>query len=314
LVKAQETLPVHLRETMQYRMPFPHIRDAKAGLDHVFHFLNHREHHACEGFDSILKLRLSEHDPFRPVSELIAAGYSPDALRALNPRPILETPAERYTRLRQGYRFAKIPQAVAPLLLANHREVVVEVEGEINLGCKSAPAVYRDLRSPHLTVGRKFLAYASTMDDAWVHLTDGRRYICSVAKTDAISMTDRDAGRQAAAEKYGQIKRVLKSVQRLDVEAPSRAADLDHNLALAERQYQGCTLLIPGASEATASAQTDLVGAEVVLVEAKTRRAEIEERIGAVRGNLDDIFGGSRPAEVENEEQEEAVEQLAKML
>jgi hypothetical protein len=314
LVKAQETLPVHLRETMQYRMPFPHIRDAKAGLDHVFHFLNHREHHACEGFDSILKLRLSEHDTYRPISELIAAGHSPDALRALNPRPILETPAERYTRLRQGFRFARLPLAVAPLLLAHHREVVVEAEGEINLGSKSTPAVYRDLRSPHLTVGRKFLAYASTTDDAWVHLTDGRRYICSVPRTDSVSMADREALRLAAADKYGQIKRVLKSVQRLDIEAPSRAADLEHNLALASQQYQDSTVLIPGASDATAPAQSALVGAEAVLVEGKAHRADAEDRIRQTRGNLDDIFGGSRPAEVGNETQEAAVEQLDKLF
>lgn len=315
LVRAQEALPAHLRETMQYRMPFPHIRDAKAGLDHVFHFLNHREHHNCEGFDSVLKLRLSEHDTYRPVSELIAAGHSPDALRALNPRPILETPAERYVRLVKGHRFARLPAASAPMLLAAHKEVVVETEGEINMGSKSSPVLYRDLRSPHLTVGRKFLAYVSTTDDAWVHLTDGRRYICSVGRLHAVSMTDRDALREASREKYGQLKRVLKSVQRLDIDAPQRQADLDHNLALAESQYKGCTLLIPGANAPAAIEESGVVGAEKALEAEKERKEATRERIAKARGGLDAIYGDEKNVGGNEDEQaEDAVNQMADLF
>ena len=314
LVRAQEALPAHLRETMQYRMPFPHIRDAKAGLDHVFHFLNHREHHACEGFDSVLKLRLSEHDTYRPVSELIAAGHSPDAIRALNPRPILETPAERYVRLVKGYRFARLPAASAPMLLAAHKEVVVETEGEINMGSKSSPVVYRDLRSPHLTVGRKFLAYASTTNDAWVHLTDGRRYVCSITKSNAISMTDRDALREASQEKYGQLKRVLKSVQRLDIDAPQRQADVDHNLALVESQYKGCTLIIPGATGTAPIAISGVAEAENTLAEEKVRQQAAKERIAKARGGLDAIYGDKEEEVRETEEVDQAVAQMADLF
>jgi hypothetical protein len=314
LVRAQEALPAHLRETMQYRMPFPHIRDAKAGLDHVFHFLNHREHHACEGFDSVLKLRLSEHDTYRPVSELIAAGHSPDAIRALNPRPILETPAERYVRLVKGYRFVRLPAASAPMLLAAHKEVVVETEGEINMGSKSSPVLYRDLRSPHLTVGRKFLAYASTTNDAWVHLTDGRRYICSVARLHAVSMTDREALREASQEKYGQLKRVLKSVQRLDIDAPQRQADVDHNLALAESQYKGCTLLIPGATATAPASTSGVAAAETTLAEEKARREAATERIAKARGGLEAIYGEKREEVGETDQVDHAVAQMADLF
>lgn len=319
LVRAQESLPAHLRETMQYRMPFPHLRDAKAGLDHVFHFLNHRENHACEGFESVLKLRLSEHDTYRPVSELIAAGYSPEALRALGPRPVLETPAERFVRLVKGHRFARLPAASAPMLLAAHKEVVVETEGEINMGSKSTPILYRDLRSPHLTVGRKFLAYVSTTDDAWVHLTDGRRYVCSVARLHGVSMTDREALREASQEKYGQLKRVLKSVQKLDLDAPGRLADLDHNLALAEAQCKGATLLAPGPVAPISEAGDGVARAEAALIAERERLDGAKARIAKERRNLDAIYGdgrGETSGEVveETEQVDQAVAQMADMF
>lgn len=316
LVKAQESLPVQVREALQYRMPFPHIRDAKTALDHVFHHLNHRDQHALEGWDSVLKVRLSEFDPWRPVSELVVAGQNPEVLRALNPQPIRETPAERSIRLRQGVRFAKLPMAAVPLLLANHREVAVETEGEVNMGSKSTPLLYRDLRSPHLTVGRKFLAYQSSTDDSWIHLTDGRRYICSVPRLDAIGMADRDLLQAASREKHGQLKRILKTVQRIDLESPARLADLDHNLAIAGKQYEGVTLIIPPAASGDAPVRTDgLAGAEQVLADAKTRRAETEARIRQVEGDLGDIFEKARPVGVEHvDATEDAVDQLAKLI
>lgn len=315
LVKAQDLLPAQVRESLQYRMPFVSLRDAKVALDHVFHFLNNRDDHALEGWDSVLKVRLTEQDPYRAVSELVSGGHNPEILRGLNPKPIRETPAERSIRLRQGFRFARLPMASVPLLLANHREVVVEVEGEINCGSKSSPALYRDLRSPHLTVGRKFLAYQSSTDDGWIHLTDGRRYICSAPRLDAIGMADREALRLASKEKHGQLKRILKGVQRLDIDAPQRLTDTEHNLALAAKQYEGCTLIIPGADDVAPAASTGLVEAEAAIAQEKGRQEARAERIASTRGNLDDIFGGSRPAEAGSEAgHEEAAEQLAKLL
>jgi hypothetical protein len=316
LVKAQESLPVSVRESLQYRMPFPHIRDAKTALDHVFHHLNHREQHALEGWDVVLKVRLSEQDPWRPVSELVAAGQNPETLRALNPQPIRETPAERSIRLRQGVRFAKLPMAAVPLLLANHREVVIETEGEVNMGSKSSPLLYRDLRSPYLTVGRKLLAYQSSTDDAWIHLTDGRRYICSVPRLDAIGMGDRDALQLAAREKYGQLKRTLKAVQRLDPDVPQRIADLDHNLAIAEQQVNGTTLLIPAVGGVDAPVNhAGLSEAEQALADSKERRAEAARRIREASGDLADIFERGQPVAVDQTSStEDAVDQLAKLI
>jgi hypothetical protein len=191
----------------------------------------------------------------------------------------------------------------------------VETEGEVNMGSKSTPQMYRDLRSPHLTVGRKLLAYQSSTDDSWIHLTDGRRYICSVPRMDAIGMADREALRKASADKHGQLKRILKDVQRLDIDAAQRQADIEHNLALAEKQYKGCTLLIPGANAEAPTASTGLVEAEAAIVQEKTRQAAQAQRIASARGGLDAIFGGSRPAEAEGgTEQEEAAEQLARLL
>lgn len=314
LVRAQDALPMPVRDSLQYRMPFVSLRDAKVALDHVFHFLNHRENHALEGWNSVLKVRLTEQDPYRAVSELVAAGHNPEILRGLNPKPIRETPAERSIRLRQGVRFARLPVAAVPLLLANHREVTVESEGEINLGSKSAPALYRDLRSPHLSVGRKFLAYQSTTDDAWAHLTDGRRYICSIPRCDAIAMADRDALREASREKHGQLKRILHGVQRIDLDAQQRLADVEHNLAVAAQQCDASTLLVAPENVQEAVANGEIVEAEATLAQAKTRREETAERIASAKGSLEDIFGSSRPAEAGTETQEEAVEQLARLL
>jgi hypothetical protein len=205
--------------------------------------------------------------------------------------------------------------ASAPLLLANHREVAVETEGEVNMGSKSSPQVYRDMRSPYLTVGRKFLAYQSSTDDSWIHLTDGRRYICSVPRLDAIGMADREALRLASAEKHGQLKRILKGVQRLDIDAPQRLADTEHNLSLAAKQYEGCTLLIPGAKDVAPAASTGLVEAEATIVQEKSRQAAAARRIASARGGLDAIFGDSRPVEAESDGgQDEAAEQLIHLL
>lgn len=320
LQKATAALPAHLRETMAYRLPFPTLKEAKAALDFVFHFLNHRENHACEGFDQVLKVRLTESDPWRPVSDLLAQGQPRDALMALGPRPFVETPMERWMRLKRDVRWGRVPMSALPLLLAHHREVVVDLEGEVNLGSKSSPLIYRDRRCPHLVSGRKFLAYLSTVDGDWAHLVENGRYVCSVPKLHATRMADIAAAREQIAEKQAQLKRTLKQVQAVDLDAPQRLADIERNLRLAERQVAGQSQAIAPALQAVCagvseSAQ-DVGQAEAALANEAARRGAEEQRVSAARGDLDDIYG-RRPKDQEPDaevaDQVDAADALARL-
>ena len=238
LIRAQDSLPPTLRETLQYRLPFVDLRQAVQALSWVFHTLNNREEHSCEGFDQIMKVRLTEADPYRAVSELVESGVSIEALRQLNPRPIMESPAERMKRLCRGIRFQKPSFAAIRLLLERHEKVTVEREGEINLGSKSEPLIYRDRSNPWLKVGRKYLAWMSTTDDSMIHLTDGDRHVTSITRERAVSMVDRAALTEAAAAKNRQMKTVVNQVRSLNLNAEQEAADAQHNLDLMAAQLE----------------------------------------------------------------------------
>jgi hypothetical protein len=188
----------------------------------------------------------------------------------------VETPAERWAKLKRDARFATLPMQAMPMLLAEHREVTVQCDGEVNVGSKSNPTVFRDRRSPHLTVGRKFLAYLSSTDGDWIHLTDGRRYVCSVPRARAVQMTDADEISLQIKEKQSQLKRTLKQVRAVDLGAAQRLTDLEANLQLAERQVAGQTAALVPAIAGEAGAAADVVdevnGAELVLAGARARR------------------------------------------
>jgi hypothetical protein len=236
LVRAEKALPAHMRESINYRHPFVSLKDAKSALDFVFNFLGQRTHHNCEGFDQILKVRLSPKDPWRSVSDLVAAGNNREALLALGPRPMIESPKERWTKLTRDVRFGKLPFSSMPMLLANHKEVVVEEAGEINLGSARHPAVYRDRRSAWLVPGRKYLAWFSTTDGEWCHLTQDKRYVCSVPRATASSLVDSDAASREIAAKQGQLKQVLRRIRSYDLGADERRQTLEANLTAAQTQ------------------------------------------------------------------------------
>jgi hypothetical protein len=292
LVRAEQAIPAHLRETINYRMPFTTLPSARDALDFVFHFLANREHHRCEGFESVLKVRLTRADPWRAVSDLVAAGQRRDALLALGPRPMLETPAERWNRLTRDVRFARLEMPALPLLLAEHRAVTVESPGEINLGSKSHPRVYRDRKSAYLEQGRKYLAWISTTDDSWCHLTDGRRYVCSVPRAQALSVADAAAVHAEIAAKQGQLKRVVASIQANNLDAPQRIADLDANLAAAQAQLdaQRC-LLVPSVAASTvpvAGAGADILAAEDAVASASAVRSSRDIELADLQSGRDE--------------------------
>jgi len=282
LVKAQEALPAQLRDSITYRMPLPEARLALQMMNFVFSFLNHREHHALEAFEQQLKWRPDEHSPWRPVQELIDRGLSRDAIMAFAPRPIIETPMERWQRLSRDVRFGKVPMSAMPQLLAQHRLVTIEREGEVNIGSKSKPELYRDRHNPYLTVGRKYLAYVSEHNREYVHLTDGKqRYVCSVAKADRLLMSDSEGLSREIAAKTSQLKATLKRVRDLDLHAPQRLADVEANLLAAEKQLQAQDLLAAPAiavPDDEGGVAACLAGAESAIGAARGGRPRVRER------------------------------------
>jgi hypothetical protein len=269
LVRAQQQLPESLRDTLNYRMPFLDVVQAAQALRFVFHYVNHRERHNLEAFEKVLKYRLDEHDRWRPVQELLEKGWTREMILSLRPRPFIETPADRWRRLSRDVRFQRVPMEAAPLLLTDHRKVTVETEGEINLGSKSHPKIYRDRQNPHLKKHKKYLAHVSTQDDAWVHLTDGRSYITSVPRLDAIQHGDTEATAREIAEKASQLNAKLKQARADDITQRQRLADINHNLEVVDSQLAAVDLIkapaidaetLPASAAAINAAEAAIVG------------------------------------------------------
>lgn len=230
LLKAEASLPAALRDTINYRMPFLDVDQARTALDFVFHFLNNRDDHALEGFDKVLKYRVQDTDPWRPVSILHEKGWTREMILGTKPRYILETPAERRTHQSKDVRFQRFPVSSSHLLIGEHRKVTIEKDGEVNIGSKSNPRYYRDPASPHLARGKKYLAFVSTQNDDWIHLTDLREgYVCSVARYDKIQHGDTDALSEQIADQVRLMNAKTRMVNSLDLKAPKRLADLEHN-------------------------------------------------------------------------------------
>ncbi len=170
------------------------------------------------------------------MSELVSAGNNREAILALGPRPMIESPKERWTKLTRDVRFGKLPFSSMPLLLANHKEVVVEEVGEINIGSSRHPLIYRDRRSAWLVPGRKYLAWFSSTDGDWIHLTQDKRYVCSVPRATASSLVESDAASREIAAKQGQLKQVLRRIRSYDLGAEDRRKTLETNLEAAQTQ------------------------------------------------------------------------------
>jgi type II secretory pathway pseudopilin PulG len=293
LLRAQEALPDALRETINYQLPFLDCAQARDALNWVFHTLNDREDHALEGFERRLKFRLEETDPWRPVSLLIDKGWTPEMIRSIQPRPHMETPNERWARLAQGVAFQRLHKSSAPMLLADHKLVTIGKEGEVNMGSQSTPLRYRDRQNPYLKTGCRYLAYVSTQDDEWIHLTrEDKGYVTSVPKAAASRHGDTEAASREIAERTSQLKAKIRDVTDRSPKTEKRLADLRHNNMMIEDQLRGMQLdkAPPTGSYADVPGHVAaVIVAEDTLADLQRQRRAEHSRIRQSTGSLADF-------------------------
>jgi len=307
LTKAQAVVPEQLRNVIEYRMPFPSPEVSRDSLNTVFHMLNNRDRHALEGFDQVMQFRLGKYEDWVPAQRLIELGVDPEVIERLPCKPRPETPMERLRRLSRDVRFERVHQAAAPRLLETHRQVVIEKEGEVNIGSSSKPVYYRDLRNPYLRPRARYLAYINSQDDEWIHLTDGKgAYVTSVRKERAVSQADPEATSRAIAEHQAQLKRKLAEARKYDLTSARALQDARHNLEQAQKA-EAINLV---EREAQSEGECTLVAAQVQAacngVSAARREVEDEAAEAAARRRRyrDDFHAlDSRPDEASEQEE-----------